>query len=325
MTTGELSAEPDSSWRAPIPSTSTTRRCAFGLGPMGRTALTAPTLNFGSPMTWPSSNVESSFTFDSRFGLMVFGEFYQFGLAVSNLLQSPFKLIRNRPIPQPRRAHCAFTARYDYRIDGDWTVQPAAMLRFTEITPSSGSARPGLLPEPVLGRPRCRQGDAFVISAGAVFQDLQVGTMMPEPGESATSARTRTKSPYLTYCPAGVPVSRAAGWRPHPRSESHHPQLTSMIARLSFLVFLMASLGSAEAQFKSSSSRKSTTRVQSPAAPIASMRRWRPKAMSSMRSSARARIVRSLQHGSVLPARAGRKQRQRVATFRCTDHRWPEV
>ena len=80
--------------------------------------------------------VESKFAFDSRFGLMVFGQSYQFGLAVSNLLQTPFGLesepsnTRNRGV-----RHYALTGRYDYNVDQQLKIQPAVMLRFTEITP----------------------------------------------------------------------------------------------------------------------------------------------------------------------------------------------
>ena len=152
---------------------------AFGIGLLGRnTSFDGSDLQVWQPGDLAIlGNVESTFSFDSRFGLMVFGQFYQFGLAVSNLLQTPLGL-ESEPTNSRNRGvrHYAFTGRYDYAIDGDWTVQPAAMLRFTEITPIQLDlhARAFYQNQYWAGL-GFRQGDAFVVSAGAIFQDVQVG------------------------------------------------------------------------------------------------------------------------------------------------------
>lgn len=121
--------------------------------------------------------VESSFAFDSRFGMMVFGEFYQFGLAVSNLLQTPFGL-ESEPTDSRSRGirHYALSGRYDYALDQQWTVQPALLMRFTEITPIQMDLHVrALFQNRYWGGMGFRQGDAFVLMAGAAFQDIQVG------------------------------------------------------------------------------------------------------------------------------------------------------
>ena len=152
---------------------------AFGIGLMGRN-----TRFDGSDLQlWDMDDpaitgaVESSFAFDSRFGLMVFGEYYQFGFAVSNLLQAPLGLdsepttTRNRGV-----RHYALTGRYDYKLDASWTVQPALMMRFTEITPIQLDLHArALYQNRYWGGLGFRQGDALVMTVGAAFQDIQVG------------------------------------------------------------------------------------------------------------------------------------------------------
>ena len=152
---------------------------AFGIGLMGRnTRFDGADLQLWD-MDDPAITgaVESSFAFDSRFGLMVFGPYYQFGLAVSNLLQTPLGLdseptsARNRGV-----RHYALTGRYDYKLDGNWTVQPALMMRFTEITPIQLDIHArALYQNRYWGGLGFRQGDALVMMVGAAFQDIQVG------------------------------------------------------------------------------------------------------------------------------------------------------
>lgn len=152
---------------------------AFGLGLMGRN-----TRFDGSDLTlWEPDDpaitgaVESNFAFDARFGLMVFGEAYQFGLAVSNLLQTPFGL-ESEPTDERNRGvrHYALTGRYDYDVDAEWKIQPAVLIRFTEVTPVQLDVHARTFYQNrYWGGLGFRQGDAFVVSVGAVFQDLQVG------------------------------------------------------------------------------------------------------------------------------------------------------
>ena len=152
---------------------------AFGIGLVGRnTRFDGTDLNLWQPDDPAITGaVESSFAFDARFGLMVFGEFYQFGLAVSNLMQTPFGL-ESEPTNTRNRGvrHYALTGRYDYNIDQDWKVQPAVMLRFTEITPVQLDLHArAFFQNRYWGGLGFRQGDAFILSAGAIFQDIQVG------------------------------------------------------------------------------------------------------------------------------------------------------
>lgn len=152
---------------------------AFGIGLMGRNSRFDGTdLELWQPDDPAiTGSVESNFAFDSRFGLMVFGQFYQFGVAVSNLLQTPFGL-ESEPTDSRNRGvrHYALSGRYDYGIDSDWKIQPALMMRFTEITPIQLDIHARTFYQnrfwAGLG---FRQGDAFVLSAGAIFQDIQVG------------------------------------------------------------------------------------------------------------------------------------------------------
>jgi type IX secretion system PorP/SprF family membrane protein len=152
---------------------------AFGIGLMGRnTQFDGSELQLWQPDDPAITGaVESKFAFDSRFGLMVFGQSYQFGLAVSNLLQTPFGLesepsnTRNRGV-----RHYALTGRYDYNVDQQLKIQPAVMLRFTEITPVQLDMHVrALYDNRYWGGLGFRQGDAFVLSAGAIFQEIQVG------------------------------------------------------------------------------------------------------------------------------------------------------
>ena len=79
---------------------------AFGLGLMGRnTRFDGSDLELWQPGDLAIlGNVESNFSFDSRFGLMVFGEFYQFGLAVSICSRPLSDSSPSRRTPEPRRA-----------------------------------------------------------------------------------------------------------------------------------------------------------------------------------------------------------------------------
>jgi type IX secretion system PorP/SprF family membrane protein len=152
---------------------------AFGIGLMGRNSrFDGSDLNLWQPDDPAITGaVESSFAFDSRFGLMVFGQYYQFGLAVSNLLQSPFGL-ESEPTDERNRGirHYALTGRYDYTMDAQWVLQPAVMMRFTEITPIQLDLNVrALYQNRYWGGLGFRQGDALVLMAGAAFQDIQVG------------------------------------------------------------------------------------------------------------------------------------------------------
>ena len=152
---------------------------SFGLGLMGRnTRFDGSDLQLWQPDDPAITGaVESSFGFDSRFGLMVFGQYYQFGLAVSNLLQTPLGL-ESEPTDTRNRGirHYALTGRYDYAFDQKWTVQPALTMRFTEITPIQLDLNVrALYQNRYWGGLGFRQGDALVLMVGAVFQDIQVG------------------------------------------------------------------------------------------------------------------------------------------------------
>ena len=152
---------------------------AFGIVLMGRnTRFDGSELQLWQPDDPAITGaVESSFAFDSRFGLMVFGQHYQFGLAVSNLLQSPLGL-ESEPSDTRNRGvrHYALTGRYDYTLDQNWVVQPALMMRFTEITPIQLDLHArALYQNRYWGGLGFRQGDALILMAGAAFMDIQVG------------------------------------------------------------------------------------------------------------------------------------------------------
>ncbi len=152
---------------------------AFGIGLMGRnTRFDGSDLQLWQPDDPAITGaIESNFAFDARFGLMVFGEFYQFGFAVSNLMQTPFGL-ESEPTNTRNRGvrHYALSGRYDYALDQQWTLQPAVMLRFTELTPVQLDLHArALFDNRYWGGMGFRQGDAFILSAGAIFQDIQVG------------------------------------------------------------------------------------------------------------------------------------------------------
>ncbi len=161
---------------------------------------------------------------------MVFGQYYQFGLAVSNLLQTPLGL-ESEPTSARNRGvrHYALTGRYDYKLDGSWTVQPALMMRFTEITPIQLDLHArALYQNRYWGGLGFRQGDALVMMVGAAFQDIQVGYSY----DAGTGCRWEsfTKHPrnhgILRLAPSGSWILSPRFGRKAFGSESDHQELT---------------------------------------------------------------------------------------------------
>ena len=129
-------------------------------------------------------------------------------LAVT-ICSRPFRTrVRADELPNRGVRHYAFTGRYDYTVDGDWTVQPAVMFRFTEITPIQLDLHAGPSIRGSIGPASASVGETPSCCPWAVFQDIRWATpMMPVQAASATSARTRTKSPYLTLPRRGAGFS----------------------------------------------------------------------------------------------------------------------
>ena len=176
---------------------------AFGIGLMGRnTRFDGTDLELWQPDDPAITGaVESKFSFDSRFGLMVFGQAYQFGIAVSNLLQTPFGL-ESEPSNSRNRGvrHYALSGRYDYVVDQQLKIQPAVMLRFTEITPVQLDMHVrALYDSRYWGGLGFRQGDAFVLSVGAIFQDIQVGYAYDAGTGSVANLSPNTHEITLSY------------------------------------------------------------------------------------------------------------------------------
>ena len=176
---------------------------AFCIGLMGRnTRFDGTDLELWQPDDPAITGaVESKFSFDSRFGLMVFGQAYQFGIAVSNLLQTPFGL-ESEPSNSRNRGvrHYALSGRYDYVVDQQLKIQPAVMLRFTEITPVQLDMHVrALYDSRYWGGLGFRQGDAFVLSAGAIFQDIQVGYAYDAGTGSVANLSPNTHEITLSY------------------------------------------------------------------------------------------------------------------------------
>ena len=112
--------------------------------------------------------MESNFAFDARFGLMVFGEFYQFGLAVANLMQTPLAWSRSRPTRATAVSATTLTGRYDCQ-HRSIKIQPRH--RFTEITSVQLDLHARAFPESVLGEASSRRCLHLV---HAIFQDIRV-------------------------------------------------------------------------------------------------------------------------------------------------------
>jgi len=120
--------------------------------------------------------LETSLTADARFGMMVFGKNYAFGLAAPNLLQSAIGWdseptdVRNRLV-----RHYLLMGHYRYAINNDFIFKPAAVARFTGVTPAQLDAYLNISYRDMLwGGIGFRQSDAIVLSIGGGAKDVQV-------------------------------------------------------------------------------------------------------------------------------------------------------
>jgi type IX secretion system PorP/SprF family membrane protein len=120
--------------------------------------------------------LETSFTADARFGMMVFGKNYAFGLAAPNLLQTAIGWDSEPTNERNRLArHYLLMGHYRYAINNDFTFKPSAVARFTGATPAQLDAYLNFSYRQMLwGGIGFRQGDAIVLSIGGGAKDVQV-------------------------------------------------------------------------------------------------------------------------------------------------------
>ena len=134
--------------------------------------------------------------------------------------------------------HYAFTGRYDYTVDGDWTVQPAVMLLHGNHPIQLDLHARAFYQGQYWAKPRLPSGRRLR-AVRRCHRDIQVGYAY-----DAGTGRVGNLSPNTNHRIYVLPrrgAFRAAGSRPHPRPEPHHPQLKTMMARLSLLVLIIAS------------------------------------------------------------------------------------
>ncbi|MDG2425021.1 MAG: PorP/SprF family type IX secretion system membrane protein [Flavobacteriales bacterium] len=120
--------------------------------------------------------LETSFTADARFGMMVFGKNYAFGMAIPNLMQNAIGW-DSEPTDQRNRLirHYLLMGHYRYLINNEFTFKPAAVARFTGITPAQLDAYLNLSYRDMLwGGIGFRQSDAIVLSIGGGSNDVRV-------------------------------------------------------------------------------------------------------------------------------------------------------
>ena len=128
-----------------------------------------------------SGGLETTFGFDASAGMLVYGEDYSMGIAVSNLFEDKLGLTAVNPSDNRSIRHYRLTGSYIYDITREIAVQSSGMIRLTEVTPvqidvyargiythrRSGSKYWGGL--------GYRHGDAINVSFGMLYANVGIG------------------------------------------------------------------------------------------------------------------------------------------------------
>jgi type IX secretion system PorP/SprF family membrane protein len=81
-------------------------------------------------------NLESKFNFDANAGIMVYGENYFYGGAVPHLLQSDLRIDRvSEDLKNRNIRHYMLMGGIELPVSDFVTIQPAALVKFTGVTP----------------------------------------------------------------------------------------------------------------------------------------------------------------------------------------------
>ena len=79
--------------------------------------------------------METSFDVDASAGLLVYGEDYSMGLAVSNLFENKIDILAVDTSENRSIRHYRLTGSYVYDVSRELAVQGSGMMRLTEVTP----------------------------------------------------------------------------------------------------------------------------------------------------------------------------------------------
>ncbi len=124
------------------------------------------------------TNLQSQLVFDASFGAAMYGENWYVGFAMPQLLQNQIRLYDSVNQDQNRlEDHYFLMAGYKYRINDDWMIEPAMIVKYVSPVPLSWDVMArGWFRESVWAGAGYRHNDAFVAMAGYMWNNsLSIG------------------------------------------------------------------------------------------------------------------------------------------------------
>ncbi len=145
-------------------------------------------------------NLETTFNFDATFGLMVYGDNYFFGFSIPQLIQTRLNIEGvNEDLNQNVR-HYNFMGSYLYSLNDEFSIQPSALVRFTERTPVQFDVlMKGIYMDMFWVGLGYRHLDAFVLSLGFEYENYAIGYSYDITTSNAAQLSPHTHEVTLSY------------------------------------------------------------------------------------------------------------------------------
>lgn len=120
--------------------------------------------------------LESTMNFDATFGMMLFGPNYFFGFSIPQLIQTRLGIEGLSEDLNQNVRHYNFMGSYLYYFNDLWAIQPAALVRFTEVTPVQFDVMTkGIYNDFIWVGISYRHQDAVALAFGADYENFSLG------------------------------------------------------------------------------------------------------------------------------------------------------